>query len=64
MAGLIEKEALVYEVYKNRISKYGKKEEWILIFEKQLDRINRIVRIEGPSAEGPFAVGEKIQSIQ
>jgi len=64
MAGLIEKEALVYEVYKNRISKYGKNEEWILIFEKQLDRINRIVRIEGPSAEGPFAVGEKIQSIQ
>ena len=61
MAGLIEKEALVYEVYKNRISKYGKNEEWILIFEKQLDRI---VRIEEPSAEGPFAVGEKIQSIQ
>ena len=35
---------------------YGKKEEWILIFEKQLDRINRIER---PSAEGPLAAGKK-----
>jgi hypothetical protein len=42
-----------------RISKYGNKEEWILIFERQLDRINRIVRIERPSAEGPLAAGEK-----
>jgi len=31
----------------------------ILIFEKQLDRINRIVRIERPSAEGPLAASEK-----
>jgi hypothetical protein len=44
---------------KKRISKDGKKKEWILIFEKQLDRINRIVRIERPSAEGPLAAGEK-----
>jgi hypothetical protein len=29
-----------------------KEEEWILIFEIQMDRINRIVRIEMPSAEG------------
>jgi len=41
------------------ISKYGKKEEWILIFKKQLDRINRIVRIERPSTEEPLAAGEK-----
>jgi hypothetical protein len=34
-----------------------KKEEWILIFKKQLDRINRIVRIERPPAEGPLAAG-------
>jgi len=47
---------LVYEVYKKRISKYGKKEEWILIFKKQLDRI---VRIEWPSAERHLAAGEK-----
>jgi hypothetical protein len=33
-----------------------KKEEWILIFTKQLDRINRIER---PSAEGRLAAGEK-----
>ena len=39
MADMIEKETLVYEVYKKRISKYGKKEEWILIFKKQLKRI-------------------------
>ena len=56
MADLIEKETLVYEVYKKWISKYGKKEEWILIFKKQLDRI---VRIKRPSAEGPLAAGEK-----
>ena len=56
MADLIEKETLVYEVYKKRISKYGKKEEWILIFKKQLDRI---VRIEWPSAERHLAAGEK-----
>ena len=56
MAALIEKITLVYEVYKKWISKYGKKEEWILIFKKQLDRI---VRIERPSAEGPLAAGEK-----
>ena len=31
----------------------------ILIFEKQLDRINRIVRIERPSTEGPLATSEK-----
>ena len=37
----------------------GIKKEWILIFEKQLDRINRIVRIERPSAEGPLAASEK-----
>ena len=59
MAALIEKITLVYEVYKKWISKYGKKEEWILIFEKKLDRINKIVRIERPSAEGPLAAGEK-----
>ena len=41
------------------MSKRGKKVEWILIFKKQLDRINRIVRIERPSAEGPLAAGEK-----
>jgi len=34
-----------------------KKEEWILIFKKQLDRINRIVRIERPPAEGPLTTG-------
>jgi hypothetical protein len=34
-------------------------EEWILLFEKKLDRINKIVRIERPSAEGPLAAGEK-----
>ena len=33
--------------------------EWILNFKKQLDRINRIIRIERPSAEGPLAAGEK-----
>ena len=59
MADMIEKEILVYEVYKKRISKYDEKEEWNLIFKKQLDRINRIVRIERPSAEGPLAAGEK-----
>jgi hypothetical protein len=59
MADMIEKETLVYEIYKKRISKYGKKEEWILIFKKQLDRINRIVRIERPSAERHLAAGEK-----
>jgi hypothetical protein len=32
------------------------KEEWILIFEKQLDRI---VRIKRPSAEGPLAADKK-----
>jgi hypothetical protein len=37
----------------------GIKKEWILIFEKQLDRINRIVRIERPSAEGPLVASEK-----
>jgi hypothetical protein len=37
----------------------GIEKEWILIFEKQLDRINRNVRIERPSAEGPLAAGEK-----
>ena len=41
------------------ISKYGKKEEWILILKKQLDRINRIIRIERPSTGGPLAAGEK-----
>jgi hypothetical protein len=35
------------------------KEEWILIFKKQLDRINRMIRIELPSAEGPLAADEK-----
>ena len=59
MADMIEKETLVYKVYKKRISKYGKKEEWILIFKKQLDRINRIVRIERPSAARHLAAGEK-----
>ena len=48
-----------YKADKYRASKYGKKEEWILIYEKQLDRINRIVRIERPSAEGPLAAGKK-----
>ncbi len=33
--------------------------EWILIFKKQLDRINRIIRIKRPSAEGPLAAGAK-----
>jgi hypothetical protein len=56
-AGLIGKKSLVCEVKKK--SKYGKKEEWILIFEKQLERINRIVRIERPSAKAPLAAGEK-----
>ncbi len=37
----------------------GIEKEWILIFEKQLDRINKIVRIERPSAEGPLTAGEK-----
>jgi hypothetical protein len=37
-----------------------KKEEWILIFEKQLDRINRIER---PSAEGISPQANKIPSI-
>jgi len=37
----------------------GINKERILIFEKQLDRINRIVRIERPSAEGPLAASEK-----
>jgi hypothetical protein len=38
-------------------------EEWILIFEKQLDRINRIARIERPSAEGISPQANKIPSI-
>ena len=46
---------------KGRMSKYGKKEEWILIFVNQLDRINRIVRIERPSAEVPLAVKKILQ---
>jgi hypothetical protein len=33
--------------------------EWILLFEAHLDRINRITKIERPSAEGHFAAGEK-----
>ena len=33
--------------------------EWILIYEKQLDRINRIIGIELPLAEGSLAAGEK-----
>jgi hypothetical protein len=33
--------------------------EWILIFKNKLDRINRIIRIERPSAEGRLAAGEK-----
>ena len=45
------------------MSKYGKKEEWILIFEKKLDRINKIVRIERPSAEGISPQANKIPSI-
>jgi len=40
-------------------SQMGINKERILIFEKQLDRINRIVRIERPSAEGPLAASEK-----
>jgi hypothetical protein len=40
-----------------------KEEEWILIFEKQLDRINRIIRIERPSAEGISLQANKIPSI-
>ena len=60
MAGLIEKETLALRsLSKSECWKYGKKEEWIFIYEKQLDRINRIIRIERPSAEGPLAAGEK-----
>jgi len=60
MAGLIEKETLALRrLSKSECWKYGKKKEWILIYEKQLDRINRIIRIERPSAEGPLAAGEK-----
>jgi len=40
-----------------------KEEEWILIFEKQLDRINRIARIKRPSAEGTSPQANKIPSI-
>jgi len=40
-------------------SQMGINKERILIFEKQLDRINRIVRIERPSAEGSLAASEK-----
>jgi len=63
-AGQIEKKlchfgVVSHEADKYRVSTYGKKEEWNLIFERQLDRINRIVRIERPSAEGPLAAGEK-----
>jgi hypothetical protein len=41
----------------------GIKKERILIFEKKLDRINRIVEIERPSAAGPLAASEKIPSL-
>ena len=40
-----------------------KEEDWILIFEKQLDRINRITGIERPSAEGTSPQAKKIPSI-
>jgi hypothetical protein len=40
-----------------------KEEEWILIFEKPLDRINRIARIERPLAEGTSPQANKIPSI-
>jgi hypothetical protein len=40
-----------------------KEEEWILIFEIELDRINRIVRIERPLAEGISLQASKIPSI-
>ena len=40
-----------------------KEEEWILIFEKQLDRINRIARIERPAAKGTSPQANKIPSI-
>jgi len=54
--------------YKRRLwprasSLIEKEEEWILIFEKQLDRINRIIRIERPSAEGISPQANKIPSI-
>jgi hypothetical protein len=38
MAGLIDKETLALRsLSKSDCWKYGKKEEWILIYEKQLD---------------------------
>jgi len=37
----------------------SKEVEWILILKKVADRINRIVRIERPAAEGHLAVGGK-----
>jgi hypothetical protein len=40
-----------------------KEEDWILIFEKQLDRINRFTGIERPSAEGTSPQAKKIPSI-
>jgi hypothetical protein len=36
---------------KKRRLKYGKNKEWILIFKRKLDRINRIIGIKRPSAE-------------
>jgi hypothetical protein len=36
------------------------KEEWILIYKNQLDRINRMGRIIRPSAKRSLAAGEKI----
>ncbi len=54
-----EKKLYLHIGRQKSISKHSKKVEWILIFKKQLDRINRIVRIEWPSAEGSLAVGER-----
>jgi len=36
---------------KKRRLKYGKNKEWILIFKRKLDRINRIIGIKRPLAE-------------
>jgi hypothetical protein len=36
----------------------AKKRNGFLSFKKQFDRINRIIRIKRPSAEGHLAIGE------
>ena len=56
-AGLIGKKSLVCEVKKK--IEVRQKRGMGSYFEKQLERINRIVRIERPSAKAPLAAGEK-----